>query len=82
MIEKEVEGMTRYHFDLHGSYRGYLDDAGRYFDTEGVCRGHLVCRSDARRQSLVDPEGNEVGFIDAVGNYYDDKLHYRGFFRR
>ena len=74
--------MTRYHFDLHGSYRGYLDDFGRYYDERGEYRGHVVGRSDARRQKLCDREGNELGFIDAVGNYYDGHLHYQGFFRR
>jgi hypothetical protein len=79
---KEVGGMTRYHFDLHGSYRGYLDDAGRYFDSLGVYRGQVVGRTDARRQELCDREGKDLGFIDAVGNYYDEQLHYQGFFRR
>jgi len=68
--------MVRYHFDRHGSYLGYVDERGRYFDVRDRQVGSLVAG-----QKLYDRLGAYRGRVDAQGNYFDELGRCRGYLR-
>jgi hypothetical protein len=70
--------MIRYHFDRFGSYLGYVDDTGNYYDLTGTCRGYF---EPAGGGDFYTSDGTRGGFVDPVGNFYDDQTIHLGYLR-
>ncbi len=68
--------LRRYHFNVHGSYLGYIDEVGRYFLSDGTQSARL--EEDGTMRDLA---GRRCGRVDAQGRYWDAQGNYCGYFR-
>ncbi len=62
----KLRAETRYHFDEHGNYLGYVDEVGHYRDRDGIYRGAL---SDSGIR--LDENGRYHGHVDVQGRCWD-----------
>jgi hypothetical protein len=67
----------RYHFDRFGTYLGYVDEHGRYFDRCEQLQGTVT-----NAGIVCDTNGAPRGHIDVQGQYWDQEDIFLGYFRR
>jgi hypothetical protein len=67
--------MNLYCFDFDGAYRGYMQNDGSLFDTNGHRWARLV------DGVVYDLEGRCCGRIDAQGSLFDDRGVCWGYLR-
>jgi len=65
-----------YFFDFHGSYLGYMDTSGQFFDPSGNPWAHLV-----GGREVQDSSGAICGVIDLQGCFFAADGSCRGYLR-